>query len=58
MDDKGNLYWEENGKLFNEKKTKEIKVRPDKLAALTPEEYGHVKGMNRAERRKWFRDNK
>lgn len=53
MDDKGNLYLEVDEKLY-----KEVKQKPKKLHALSPEDYAKVKGMNRAERRQWLRENK
>lgn len=56
MDSKGHLYMEdEAGKLFKEKSKEAVEVRPPSLRNLTPEQFGKVKGMNRAERRKFYR---
>lgn len=59
MDSKGYLYQETaEGKLFREKAKDltEVKERPASLRNLTPEQFGKVKGMNRAERRKFYRE--
>lgn len=59
MDSKGHLYQETpEGKLFREqaKNLNEVKERPPSLKNLTPEQYAKVQGMNRAERRKFYRE--
>jgi len=58
MDDKGNLYWEDEfGKLFNEK-NQEVKTRPTSLLQLDTSDYEKIKDMSRAERRAWLRKNR
>ena len=57
MDSKGNLYTEIDGKLKNEK-GEDVLKRPKNMQSLSNDEYLKARGMNRADRRKWFRDNK
>lgn len=58
MDSKGHLYQEQLNGLFKKDADGKEVERKKSMIPLTERQYGEAKGMNRAERRKWYRENK